>query len=621
MKSAAVTFLCVFVVIAMLGTQTPALRPGANSHAALADQGSASAAQSYPALPASLQCSSPADEKAFNESVKVTFNPYSGLQYLTSHSIPASNVVSQYAKAIYVTVSPQKNVNISEVVLSVWGTGWNNQTLTATSPTTIAQWLLPLKKGVATGILNDQKYFGPGSTVYFNLTVISNMNNQNPTYSPCVGKVPTWGNGTFASWGYLVGGGWPSANFSSDIGLTAFPNILAGVYPGVYQPVQLTLKSISGNPIGGANITYNITTVNILTGATTVYSCGVYSCGDDFTPANSTLEMVNISNIAYSRDNYTTVSFHISAWELWSGGAVNFITGQNYTYPITSGGTWCGSNQTWDRDVNLTTAPYANISQGVNVPIVAMSDVVNVSIDGLHSNVTIDYAFVIFNETYQGKSLPGKILMVRENSTSQFTGDALFGAETGNPVMGPYLPGMTVNFHVAATDTLGCTLQSPTYQFHTENGPPNVVNGKTYFYVIALDQGLGTYAVGARVVFSHNGTVISTTQTNDLGFAYPNYTSSNLPMYLPMNQTYNITVSYEGSVQSISYRLTDSSNKTLTFYFDKSHTVPIVYSETPSVYIPVIAGMIAISLAIVPIYYFWMELQRRAKEEEKRITL
>jgi hypothetical protein len=623
MKNATAGILCLIVVVSMLGILSPAQHqnPSTPVSAAPQLQGSAPAGPSYVALPPALQCANPTDEKLFNESAKVSFNPYSGLKYITGPVIPSSNVVSQYAKAIYVTVSPLNSANLSEVILSAWGTGWSNQTLPSTSPTAIAQWDLPIKKGVATGILNDQKYFPPGATVYFNLTVVSSVSNDVPVYSPCAAKVPTWGNGTFASWGYLVSGGWPSPVFSKSIGLTAFPNILNGVYPGVYQPVQLTLNSLTSTPIGGANITYNITTTNILSGSTTVYSCGVYSCGDDFSPANSTTAMVNISNIAYSRNNYTTVTFRISAWALWSGGAVNFIQSDNFTYPITAGGTWCGSNQTWSQDVTLSTAPYANISGGVDVPIVAMSDVVNVSIVGTHSNVTIDYAFVIFNETYQGKSLPGKILMIRENSTAEFTGDSLFGAQTGNAVMGPYLPGMNVTFYVAATDTLGCTIQSPNYRFHTVSGPPTVLNGKTYFYVVALDEGHGTYAVGAQVTFSHNGTVISSTQTNQLGFAYPNYTSSSLPMYLPMNETYNVTVVYDGSSQSTSYLLTPTSNKTLTFLFNAGASAPVVYAESAAYVLPTIVGLIAVTAILVPVYFFWMELQRRAKEEEKRVTL
>jgi hypothetical protein len=580
-------------------------------------------------------CYSSDDIDAWNTNATVTFDPYAGLSMINADgSIPSSNLVSQYASAIHVIVSPVGTTHFTSVFLTVWAVGWNNGTLSSTLPTSPGIWPMPINQttGVATGMLNDMKYFPNGAKVYFNLTVFSEQSAGSAIYSPCPAQtsvIPSWGNRTYPTWAYTVGGGWPSPFFSNDIKITAFPNIFAGVYPSVLQPVQLTLTSIGGIPIGGANVNYTLNIRNMTTGATTVLPGDGSEYANRFTPANSSTETLvgssQLGPFSYSPYNQTTVQFHIYAWEMWSGGMVNAIDSYNqndqyYSYTITAGGSYCAPNATWASDVMVTTTPYANISTpGSNVQIPAMTTIVNVTIENTNANTTIAYAFLYFNETYQGKTLTGQFLMTAYNSTTQYSGTS---STTGSDELGPYLPGVSVKFYMLSTDGLKCSLQSPTYGFYTANIPPPPVDNKSYFYIVAFDEGTGTYAVGAQVLVSNASGVLAVTQTNSLGFAYPNESASSLPLYLPMGQVYFVNVTYQGSTQTANYLLTATSNKTLTFYFDSTHTVPTIYATSaPVVDVPLVAGLVAASACVIPIYLLWREMRRRAKEEEKRITL
>jgi hypothetical protein len=633
MKSAITAVLCVILAAGMLGMLFPVQQSAhaPTGQAVTLPQKPVSDSSSHPAMVASGSCSNYDDEVSFANNATVTFNPYANLAEInTDGSVPAGNVVSQYARSIYVTVTPVKSAHFNNVFLTVWGTGWNNQTLTSTLPTAPGIWPLLINQttGVATGMLNDMKYFPPGSTVYFNITVYSQLSGNMAVYSPCPAgatKVPIWGNATYPTWAYTVGGGWPSPIFTSDIKITAFPNVFDGIEPGIFQPVQLTISSISGSPIGGANVNYTLTIRNITTGSSTTEPGTGSEYANGFTPVNSSTETSSLGPFQYSPYNVTIVNFHIIAWELWSGGVENTIdsyisSGVYYSYTVSSGGTLCGQNQSWAQDVTVTTTPYANISTpGSNVQIKPMSDIINVTVETIDSNVTLSYAFIFYNDTYQGKTITGELLMTAYNSTTQYSGNS--GALGANE-LGPYLPGIQIRFYISVTDTLHCTISSPVYGMYTPPGPPPVVNNKTFFYVLAFDEGLGTYAVGAQVIFGANGTVICITQTNALGFAYPNITGSSLPLYLAMNENYNVTVIYDGSVQTAYYLLTMTSNKTLTFYFDTSQSAPVVYAlSAPAIDIPLIAGLVAASATVIPIYLLWREMRIRAKEEEKRITL
>ena len=564
-------------------------------------------------------CGNVTNNNTWNQDFVVTFNPSSPTIGLANRP-PVT--ISQFDAQLGVTVSLTQyaishGVTIAQALLTVWATGWNNQSMPSTPPNAPAVWNLPITNGTqASGLLDNDKYFPDGSNVYFNLTVAPTGGSA--IYSPCpAGPTPSWSSKKpQPTWDYLVGGGWPSSSFLSDIQLTAFPNIFAGVYPGPFQPVTFTMTSVAGDsvPIGGANILYNVTYTDPITG-----NSSTAGGGGAFSPGNSTTDSISIGPY-YSVGNHTSIQFYIHAWTLWSGVAVNNIKSQSYSYPVTNGGTWCNSNQTFSHFLTVGTQPYPAIANGTN-PAISAWQPVNVSITSNLANTSINYAYIYYNTTVNGKTGAEDYMSFhRFNATSQFTGDN-FSQALGNPTFGGFAPGSVVAFHITAADDLNCLITSKTYSFTVKQGAPTILDGKTYFYVVAYDLGTSSYIQGATVEIN-NATFWDNTTTNQLGFAYPSIQGTSTPLFLNMNQFYNINVTWNSQLQSLHYDLTATSNKTLTFFFNSHHTVSPVYSESNPVFGgAVIAGIALAGVSVIPIYFVWVEIRKRAEAEEKRITL
>lgn len=261
-----------------------------------------------------------------------------------------------------------------------------------------------------------------------------------------------------------------------------------------------------------------------------------------------------------------------------------------------------------------------------NSEIPAFTGILNLSISSRNITTAIAYSYVFFNETYLGQPLNGVVLMNEENSTVFYTGD---GTQLADPSdIGPFPPGVNVSFYVLAYDELGCPLRSDTYHFHTQREGIPTVNSRTYFYVVVFDSAKNQYEPNVPVNISNNSWW-DICYTNAFGFCYPNATNSATPLFLAYGW-YNVTVTYQGSIQSVSYDMTPASNKTLTFIFNSAaqHQQP-VYSEPtqgfsnspPYMPLPLLFGMIAAGALFIPVWLIFMEQRRKAAAEEKRITL
>ncbi len=260
-----------------------------------------------------------------------------------------------------------------------------------------------------------------------------------------------------------------------------------------------------------------------------------------------------------------------------------------------------------------------------NSLIPAFFGILNLSLGSNNQTLAIAYAYVFFNETYLGQALNGVLLMNEANSTTYYTGD---GTQLADPSdIGPFPPGVNVTLYMVAYDELGCPLRSPTYHFHTAQGPPPVINSRTYFYVVVYDQGKNNYVPNVPVNISNN-TWWDICYTNQFGFCYPNASFSSTPLFLSYGE-YNVTVTYGGQTQSVTYQLTPTSNKTLTFIFNSAHQSPPIYSSAqqgfsanwPYFPLPLFLGMVMGGALGLPIVLIWYEQRRKAAAEEKRITL
>lgn len=264
------------------------------------------------------------------------------------------------------------------------------------------------------------------------------------------------------------------------------------------------------------------------------------------------------------------------------------------------------------------TFPYVVQNPGNNSAIPAFTGVVNLTLSSQNATTAIAYAYVFFNESYNGQLLTGEILMNEVNSTVYYTGDGTQLLDPDN--LGPFPPGTNISFYVLAYDELGCPIRSDSYAFHTAiTGIPQRP-GQSYFYVAVFDQATGQYVPNVPVNISNN-TWWDDTQTNLFGFAWPNASFSTTPLYLNYGE-YNVTVTYDGFTQSVTYQLSLNSNKTLTFIFDSAHTSFPVYAAATTGFPPeLIFGSIVAGATAVPIALIWYEQRRKAAAEEKRVTL
>lgn len=584
--------------------------PGLKSLVPAAAPAPKAVAGAAPATPAATLGCTPGspNELSWASNVSVVFS--TPLNYL-----PAPNQVGQFDNAIQITITTTyPGMDIVEAYMTVWAVGWNNGVLTSTEPSAPGVWTFQNNSQnyqQATGQLNNYKYFPPGSTVYFNLTLVQeSVNGVNWLYSPCADGILPANSNDYPTWEYTMGGGWPSTTFTNDINITAVPNIFAGIQPSSDQAVLLYLNSanLSNDLIGGANLHYSLTN-----------STGTFTGGWYFLPKNSTYESLadGVGIGPFAPD--TTVKFWIQAWVLWDGGAVNYIFYQNFTYKVSFGGTWCDAAPGFYHYISLNSTPANATLYPLKVITVPALTEINITILSLSANTTIAYAYVDFNETYEGVAEGGDVLMTAINATSQYTGNSEDQPLDASAL--PFLePGMNFSFYVTAFDSLRCEIRSDTYHIVTVKAPPPTRDRKTYFYVVVENASAGEFVPGVPVNIS-NATWTDLTQTNLLGFAYPNLTSSDVPAYLNYGY-YNVTVIYKGQTQSIDYDLTPTSNKTLTFIFTVTTMSPPVYAAAvPVDSLGLYFGLAAAAVAVIPIYNLWRDQRRKAEAEEKRITL
>jgi hypothetical protein len=110
------------------------------------------------------------------------------------------------------------------------------------------------------------------------------------------------------------------------------------------------------------------------------------------------------------------------------------------------------------------------------------------------------------------------------------------------------------------------------------------------------------------------------TRTNVMGFAYPNATGSTELQLLTFGN-YTIEVTWKGQTKSITYELSNDSNKTITFYFNEPDKPPVYANITtfPEIYLAV--SYISVTVILIPVAWYLNYRRKKAEEEEKRITV
>ncbi|HLM70290.1 MAG TPA: hypothetical protein VK423_02775 [Thermoplasmata archaeon] len=476
-----------------------------------------------------------------------------------------------------------------------------------TAPTVRPMFVNASDPAQASFFFNDYRFFWPGSTVSFNLTVVGVNSTPSEVKSASNLSVTESYPGGFndaATWIFNVGSPWASATFSDDISVSTSPNVLgANVFaPNPRQALSVTISSVPVNgvvtPIPTAVLQY---TVN-LAGSVTTYS-------EPFGPLNHTVMTLDRPIGPYPG---ATVSFNITAGLPWYGGEIDLISSDVVQFTWSPNGGWWHPDQGLLANVDLSTSPALPPPTGTvagEIPTLPTDQPLGVSIHEPIENVTIASAQVVFRFTDSGVTHSGTLPM------------SAVSANTSAATLPGLPPGSMLTFYLSAKDIYGNPLSSGNFSY-TEVGPtnPSLPSGVGLLFVEVADLA-GSGLVGGFAYSVTNSTWSDNGSANALGFAAPLLPNSAVPVEIRFG-TYSVSVRVYGETQQATIVLSaDSPTPTVVFYAE-SHPVPILPTQTISPEsLLAVGGLIAAALVTLPLIYWFEERRSRAEEEQRRITL
>jgi hypothetical protein len=316
--------------------------------------------------------------------------------------------------------------------------------------------------------------------------------------------------------------------------------------------------------------------------------------------------------------------------------AINYTIGSNGSF----------ASGVFSDDIALSTNPSA-IGAGAGSVTVNPGGIVNVTIESRNSGTAIYSAEILYSFDYPAlnEHAAGAIPLTRISSV-------YFVASL------PPLPlGSVVNFSVYAWDfgqhlerSPGLGYVTPTFAQYVPIVPGNL----SFFYVFVYDNGSHSWVSGARVQITGPNGFFNSLGNTTLGVAYPNATRTPfVPLLVPANASYTITVTDPWFVppgshsttpvnttivalHSMTQRSTLSQDlntlivlegASVLFYLNATPPAPTVspsvQSGIPSSVVPATAalGFLGVTIALAFIGPWWIQIRRRRKEEEKRVTL
>ncbi len=611
-------FLAVAVVMAMLLAGFVGLATARGSAAAPATPtaGSAAAAAS-PSAPSSTPASCPTPDTSpdWNSAnffadilvtVQVPGDP--ALDGSNFNTVPCQNDLPTYLSYFWLNIST--NVPITEAYVTIWGTSYptgSNIPLGDFDPA--APRVEPMYQptpgsSTASFYFNLYRFFYPGSTVYFNVTVESQFevpSTISSTASSFSTELPL-GSGDNATWQFYVEAPWWSTTFLSDISVFTNPSLLGGYPydPNPTQGISVGIESIGptgapGTPIPQALLTFTLTG----------QYAGTYS--EPFGPRNATWENITPAvGTVIGPYPGSTMTFNITIWLPWEGSDIDVLTSPLYEFTWSTKGGWWAPSQGLTANANLTSTPWVLAS---NVTALATGTPVNVTVHTPIPNVTIASSIVRFTFTDPAGSLAGTLPM------TPLTQNTTFGVIPGLPA------GSNLTFSVLAKDAFGVPVASGNYTY-SESGPPAATADAdtSWIYVEAVnvttDQLIPDIPFTiANATWSGSGTV------GPLGFGIP-LAASGAGVRLLDFGTYTVSVTVFGHTETTSVVLNATSGPlAVPFWFasgavHETATVPVT-----GVLAALVVGPVVATAALYPLLLWYRERQRKAAEEQRRITL
>jgi len=609
------------LAVAVLAVVATSLAPVAGS---LAPAGSGSAPRTplaapphseAAASPAVPQCPTPqniADWTSANffDDALVTFTVpgYANLSGANFQTVPCLNALPTYLPGFWMNVST--NVPLLQAYVNIWGTLWPtpNQPLAdlpgfpsyGTQVTSLPMYIAPGSPESASFYFNTHRFFYPGSTVYFNVTLKSTVGTPSTINSGTeLSQITPPGTNLNATWKFSLDAPWWSPYFANDLSLSTNPPVLGrGVFePNENQSLNVGIVGLEKNGLPGAAIPDALLTFTI---SNDVGFDGTYSI--PFAAQNHTFQNLTSQIGPYPG---ATIEMNVSAWLPWEGGAIDKIVSGYYWFNWSKYGGWQTPSGGLGANVVIATNPSVLASSTTPLP---SGTPVNVSVTETTPNVTISSSIVRFHFSDADGSVGGIVPM------------HLVGQNATYAVLPGFPSGGHLTFSLLAKDVFGNPLSSGNYSY-TERGAAtgNLSAFTSYFYVEGINASTATLLAGASFTVS-NASWSQSAVTSPFGLGLLLIPNGAGTLQLPFG-TYTVTMTALGHTQTAKVTLSSSTPVTVRFWFANGVVAATSVIPLDPVSVGLIAGVVALTAAFYPLLRWFQERLKRAEQERTRVTL
>ncbi|MCI4343990.1 MAG: hypothetical protein L3J92_07795 [Thermoplasmata archaeon] len=601
--------------LAPITTASPA-PVGAAATASSAAPSSAAPASEGPTTHAAQKCPTPQylpdwSGPSFFNDVLVSFT-VPGMANLSAgnfQTVPCTNFLPTYLPGFWMNIST--DVPLVQGTVNIWGTIWPtpNQPL-ADLPgfpydgTTITQEPMLISPGtpdLASFYFNTYRFFYPGSTVYFNVTLKSSTATPTTINSAtALSQIVPSGTDLNATWAFSLNPPWWShTSFGSNILVSTTPSVIGGaIYaPNENQSLNVEIQSLGptggvGAPIPEAELTLNIMHDGGFDG----------TYGIPFAASNHSFQNLSSTIGPYPG---AEIEFNISAWLPWENGAIDGISSPVYWFNWSAQGGWPSPALGLGANAVITVTP--SVVAGATTKLLSATPV-NVSVTEPTPNVTISSSILRFHYSDAQGSISGIFPM------------HLVGQRATYATL-PGLPaGGHLTFSVLAKDVFNNPLASGNYSY-VENGTSaaNLTPFSSFFYVEGINASTDTLLSGASFTVS-NSSWSQSAVTTPFGFGVLIIPNGAGTLQLPYGR-YTVSMTTLGHTQSTQVTLSSPTPFTVRFWFANGAVSATSDLPLSSLTVGLVAGTAALALAVVPLYRWFEERQKKAEAERTRVTL
>jgi len=548
---------------------------------------------------------------SFFNDVLVSFNVpgYANLSAGDFQTVPCTNFLPTYLPGFWMNIST--DVPLVQGIVNIWGTLWPTPNLPladlpgypydSANVTQKPMLISPGTPDEASFYFNTYRFFYPGSTVYFNVTLKTSVGSPDSISSAtALSQIVPAGTDLNATWAFSLNPPWWShTSFASNILVSTSPSVIGGaIYePNENQSLNVEIQSLGptggvGAPIPMAELTLNIMRDGGFDG----------TYGIPFGATNHSFQNLSATIGPYPG---AEIEFNLSAWLPWESGAIDGISSPHYWFNWSAQGGWPSPALGLGANAVITVTPTVGAGTTTKLP----SDTpVNVSVIEPTANVTISSSILRFHYSDAQGSLSGIFPM------------HLVGQRASYATL-PGLPaGGHLTFSILAKDVFDNPLASGNYSY-VENGTSaaNLTPFSSFFYVEGINASTDTLLSGASYTVS-NSSWSQSAVTTPFGFGVLIIPNGAGTLQLPYGR-YTVSMTALGHAQSTQVTLNSPTPFTVRFWFANGPVGATSDLPLSSLTVGLVAGTAALALAVVPLYRWFEERQKKAEAERTRVTL